>query len=118
MVDALQENVKIAEKKSKILDELNLNPEEYYLATVHRAENTDDFSRLKSIVDAFCEIGHIIFPCHPRTEKRLKEYGLWNKLKRIKVIKPVGYLDMLVLEKKRQENSNGFGWRAEGGIHF
>ena len=118
MVDALQENIKIAEKKSKILDELNLNPEEYYLATVHRAENTDDFSRLKSIVDAFCEIGHIIFPCHPRTEKRLKEYGLWNKLKRIKVIKPVGYLDMLVLEKKRQENSNGFGWRAEGGIHF
>ena len=73
MVDALQEkNIKIAEKKSKILDELNLKPEEYYLATVHRVENTDDFSRLKSIVDAFCEIKHIIFPCHPRTEKCLR----------------------------------------------
>jgi len=104
MVDALQENIKIAEKKSKILDELNLNPEEYYLATVHRAENTDDFSRLKSIVDAFCEIRHIVFPCHPRTEKCLKEYGLWNKLKnKIKVIKPVGYLDMLMLEKNARK---------------
>ena len=104
MVDALQENIKIAEKKSKILDVLNLNPEEYYLATVHRAENTDDFSRLKSIVDAFCEIRHIVFPCHPRTEKCLKEYGLWNKLKNmIKVIKPVGYLDMLMLEKNARK---------------
>jgi len=79
-------------------------PEEYYLATVHRAENTDDFSRLKSIVDAFCEIRHIVFPCHPRTEKCLKEYGLWNKLKnKIKVIKPVGYLDMLMLEKNARK---------------
>jgi len=100
MVDALQNNIEIAEKKSKILDELNLKPEEYYLATVHRAENTDDFSRLRSIVDAFCEIEHIVFPCHPRTEKMLKKFNLWDRLqKSVKVIKPVGYLDMLVLEK-------------------
>ena len=104
MVDALQENIKIAEKKSKILDELDLKPKEYYLATVHRAENTDDFSRLKSIVDAFCEIENIVFPCHPRTEKMFKKFNLWDRLqKRVKVIKPVGYFDMLVLEKNARK---------------
>jgi len=104
MVDALQENIKIAEKKSKILDELDLKPEEYYLATVHRAENTDDFSRLRSIVDAFCEIRHIVFPCHPRTEKTFKKFDLWDRLqKRVKVIKLVGYFDMLVLEKNARK---------------
>jgi len=67
---------------------------------VHRAENTDDFERLKNIVDAFCEIEDLVFPCHPRTEKCLKEFGLWNELvKSVKVVKPVGYLDMLMLEK-------------------
>ena len=104
MVDALRENIKIAEKKSRILDELDLKPEEYYLATAHRAENTDDFSRLKSIVDAFCEIENIVFPCHPRTEKCLKDFGLWNRLtEHVKVIKPVGYLDMLMLEKNAKK---------------
>ena len=104
MVDALQENIKIAEKKSKILDELDLKPKGYYLATVHRAENTDDFSRLKSIVDAFCEIENIVFPCHPRTEKMFKKFNLWDRLqKRVKVIKPVGYFDMLVLEKNARK---------------
>jgi len=104
MVDTLRENIKIAEKKSRIMDELDLKPEEYYLATVHRAENTDDFSRLKSVVDAFCEIENILFPCHPRTEKRLKGYGLWNRLtEHVKVIKPVGYLDMLMLEKNAKK---------------
>ena len=100
MVDALKENIKIAEKESMILNELHLKTKEYYLATVHRAENTDDFDRLKSIVDAFCEIEHLVFPCHPRTEKSLKRFDLWEKLTRkVNVIKPVGYLDMLMLEK-------------------
>ena len=68
MVDALKENIKIAEQKSNVLDELRLKPKEYYLATIHRPENTDDFEKLKSIVDAFCLIAKIVFPCHPRTE--------------------------------------------------
>ena len=100
MVDAFKENIKIAERKSRIFEALELKPKEYYLATAHRAENTDDFERLKNIVDAFCEIEDLVFPCHPRTEKCLKEFGLWNELvKSVKVIKPVGYLDMLMLEK-------------------
>ena len=58
------------------------------------------FIKLKSIVNAFCEIENLVFPSHPRTEKYLKQFGLWDRLtKKIKVIKPVGYLDMLMLEK-------------------
>ncbi|HJH26371.1 MAG TPA: UDP-N-acetylglucosamine 2-epimerase (non-hydrolyzing) [Methanophagales archaeon] len=104
MVDALKENIEIAEKKSKILHELGLRPKEYYLATLHRAENTDDFERLSNIVDAFCELENLVFPCHPRTEKFLKQFDLWDKItKEIKVIKPVGYLDMLMLEKNARK---------------
>jgi UDP-N-acetylglucosamine 2-epimerase (non-hydrolysing) len=104
MVDALKENIEIAEKKSKILDLLSLKQKGYYLATIHRAESTDEFIRLKSIVDAFCVIEKIVFPCHPRTEKNLKQFGLWDKLtKKVKVIKPVGYLDMLMLEKNAKK---------------
>ena len=104
MVDALRKNIKIAERESSIMDDLSLKPKEYFLATVHRAENTDDFNRLRSIVDAFCEIRHIIFPCHPRTEKMLKKFYLWEKLiKKVRVIKPVGYLDMLMLEKNAKK---------------
>ena len=104
MVDALQENIKIAEQKSMILDQLSLKQKEYYLATIHRPENTDAFEKLKSIVDAFCVIEKIVFPCHPRTEKNLKQFGLWDMLtKKVKVIKPVGYLDMLMLEKNAKK---------------
>ena len=104
MVDALKENIKIAEQKSMILDQLSLKQEEYYLATIHRPENTDAFEKLKSIVDAFCVIEKIVFPCHPRTEKLLKQFGLWDMLtKKVKVMKPIGYLDMLMLEKNAKK---------------
>jgi len=99
MVDTLRENIVIAERNSKILDKLGLKPMSYYLATVHRAENTDDFNRLRNIVDAFYEIENLVFPCHPRTEKCLKKFGLWDELSTVKIIKPIGYFDMLVLEK-------------------
>ncbi|WP_202320745.1 non-hydrolyzing UDP-N-acetylglucosamine 2-epimerase [Archaeoglobus neptunius] len=104
MVDAVKQNIKIAEEKSRILDQLGLEPEEYFLATVHRAENTDNAERLKHIVEAFCETENLVFPCHPRTENRLKNFGLWETVvKNVNVIRPVGYLDMLVLEKNARK---------------
>ena len=104
MVDALKEHIRIAEQESGILDEFELEPRGYYLATIHRAENTDDFNRLKNIVNAFCEIGNLVLPCHPRTEKYLKKYGLWDELtEHVKVAKPMGYLDMLMLEKNAKK---------------
>lgn len=100
MADILKDCIRIAEKNSGILDDLDLNPKAYHLATVHRAENTDDPGRLKNIIDALCEIGDVLFPCHPRTEKRLRDAALWDRLNReARIIKPVGYLDMLLLER-------------------
>lgn len=107
MLDALLYNIKIAERGSRILVELRLKPGEYYLATVHRAENTDNRKNLRSIIEAFIESGElIVFPAHPRTVTALKKYNLYEKLERaenVRLIKPVGYLDMLVLEKNARK---------------
>ncbi|MGQ4892549.1 MAG: non-hydrolyzing UDP-N-acetylglucosamine 2-epimerase, partial [Candidatus Njordarchaeia archaeon] len=107
MFDALLYNIKIAERKSKILDELGLKPKEYFLATVHRAENTNNKKNLENIVDAFIEWGElIVFPAHPRTVKFLRSYELYERLEKaesVLLIKPVSYLDMLVLEKNAKK---------------
>lgn len=105
MVDALKYNQKIAEEKSTILQDLNLNSKEFLLATLHRASNTDNKKNLSSIVEAFSDVeATIVFPIHPRTRKCLKEYNLWEKiLKNTKVIPPVGYLDMLKLESNARK---------------
>ncbi len=100
MAEILQECIRIAEKRSKIQEELDLRSKGYFLATVHRAENTDNPLRLKNIVDALCSIQNVVFPCHPRTRKRLEKLHLWNRAaESIRIINPVGYLDMLLLEK-------------------
>lgn len=104
MADILKDCIRIAETSSKIIEDLHMIPKEYYLATVHRAENTDDLRKLKSIMEALSELENVLFPCHPRTEKCLKESGLWNKVNEtIRVITPVGYLDMLLLEKNAKK---------------
>ncbi len=74
----------------------------YYLATLHRAENTDDPVRLKSVLAALHEIAKdapVILPLHPRTKKMIKTYGLQWTGESIRQIDPVSYLDMLSLEK-------------------
>ncbi|USH00452.1 UDP-N-acetylglucosamine 2-epimerase (non-hydrolyzing) [Thermococcus argininiproducens] len=107
MYDALLYNIKIAREKSRILDELGLRSKEYMLATVHRAENTDNQKNLESIIDAFIESNElIVFPAHPRTRKYLKTYGLMEKIEKatnILLIPPVGYLDMLVIEENARK---------------
>ncbi|HSO24999.1 MAG TPA: UDP-N-acetylglucosamine 2-epimerase, partial [Methanobacteriaceae archaeon] len=70
--------------------------------TMHRAENVDNLERLTQITDALIELDEltIIFPVHPRTLKNLEKFGLYSKLiekDHIKIIKPVGYLDFLLL---------------------
>jgi UDP-GlcNAc3NAcA epimerase len=73
---------------------------EFILATVHRAENTDNPEKLKNIIDAFNALeNNIILPLHPRTRKILAEKG-FKLLPHIHVIEPVGYFEMLELEKQ------------------
>lgn len=112
MLDALENNRKVAEDKSTIIDDLGLTTKEFIVVTVHRPANTDSKENLSSIVKAFYATSDtIVFPVHPRTEKYLKEYGLWDELcQHVKVIPPVGYLDMLKLmanSKKILTDSGG-----------
>lgn len=91
-----------AERQSNILDHLGLKPEEYILATVHRAENTDDPNRLRAILEALAEVHKelpVVFPLHPRTWKQVKAFGLGSCLEKVLTTNPVGYLDMVMLEK-------------------
>ncbi len=99
MLDAVLYNRKLAEDRSRILEQLELEPGQYLLITLHRAENTDDLRRMKSIVDAFNELSiPAVLPMHPRTRNRLKQMELSLSNPLVKVIEPVGYLDMLQLE--------------------
>lgn len=99
MVDSLLYYMEIAEKKSNILSELGLKSKEYLVATVHRAGNTDNEIKLKEIVGAFSELNEtIIFPLHPRTEKLLIKYGLYDMLKSSVVLtKPLGFFEFIKL---------------------
>jgi len=112
MIDSIKSNIKSIEDKSNIMKRLGLKRKDYILATVHRASNTDNKNNLQNIVDAFIESKEkIIFPVHPRTYKYLKLYGLDKKLKKsnIVLIKPIGYFDMLVLEKNAKKITTDSG---------
>lgn len=101
MYDAVLEYVKLAEKRSHILDELNLCSRSYAFATVHRAENTDSKTHLRGILEGLDMVSEsvmpVIFPVHPRTLNKIEDYGL--RIKHVRFIRPVSCLDMLMLEK-------------------
>jgi len=116
MYDSILYYSSLAEKRSTILKDLGfLTPNSqqnipqsairnplYYLATLHRAENTDNPARLKSILKALNEIGKniaVVLPLHPRTKKMIKVYSPFSEFKQILFIDPVSYLNMLKLEK-------------------
>lgn len=87
-----------------ILDRLVARPGSYILATVHRAENTDDSARLAAIVSALSQAARtvpVIWPLHPRTRGVLQRGGLLDGLANsgVRLIDPVGYLEMVELEK-------------------
>jgi UDP-GlcNAc3NAcA epimerase len=78
---------------------LNLLPRMYALATIHRAANTDDPNRLRQIVESFNQAPEtVVFPAHPRTRQALTQIGASFK-NHVKLIEPVGYLDMMLLEE-------------------
>ena len=102
MYDSILYYSKVAEEKSSLLEEMGLRSPEYYLATLHRAENTDDPKKLVSVCRALDEIGKrtpVVLPLHPRTEKVIKGCHLFPHFRNIKFIEPVSYLDMLTLER-------------------
>lgn len=103
MYDSLKENLVVAEKRSKIMKKLKLSQKEFYLMTVHRAENTDIKENLRKIAEIAANLDRkTIFPVHPRTRGRLSRFNLLKRLlskQSLLLTDPVSYLDMLVLEK-------------------
>jgi UDP-GlcNAc3NAcA epimerase len=103
----------VAENKSGILKQLNLSPGKFILTTIHRDNNTDNPERLNAIFSALKNIAeiqniNIVLPIHPRTSKLLKNNlstELYQEIKNnplIKIISPVSFLDMIVLEKNTE----------------
>ena len=101
MADALLDARVRAVGTSRVLETLALKSGHFLLVTVHRAENTDDLGRLAAIVAALGALGGagetVVFPAHPRTRKALASLGV-EPLPRVRIIEPVGYLDMVRLE--------------------
>ena len=99
VIDAINIYSKISKKKSKLL----IPSTEFVLSTLHRAENVDDRKTLSRILKGLINSNKkIIFPIHPRTKKRLHEFGFFNKLdqnQNIQMIDSVGYFEMLELMK-------------------
>ena len=92
----------IAERRSQVLESLELEPRSYCLATAHRAGNVDEPDRLAQVIDVLAraaEVAPVVFAVHPRTQARLEAAGLLDSLapRGIRPIGPLGYLDITQL---------------------
>lgn len=101
IVDALSQNIEAASEAVDILSELQLNPKNYCLVTIHRQENVDNRERFASILDGLDKLGQtmeipIIYPVHPRARKMMAEFTL--KPEHIMLIEPRDYLSFIQLE--------------------
>ncbi|NLG34770.1 MAG: UDP-N-acetylglucosamine 2-epimerase (non-hydrolyzing) [Lentisphaerae bacterium] len=102
MYDAARVFGYLAEERSGILAAHGLTSGAYTLATLHRAENTDEPERLRSTLVGLGMLARdcpVIFPLHPRTAHAVRQQGLEEHLKPLTVLPPVSFLDMVMLEK-------------------
>lgn len=115
IVDSVYQNLKLAQKKSNIIENLNptgvpagLEIGNFFLLTMHRQENTDNKNCLIGIINGLKLISNkyhlpIIYPIHPRTKKMINQFKLNKQISSIKnlhIVEPVGFLDFLNLEAK------------------
>lgn len=92
-----------ASRTSRILEQLALKPKSYILATVHRADTTDDPQRLRAILDGLGRVASqipVVLPLHPRTRAALERHEMAKDVPgELRMIDPVGYLEMMILGK-------------------
>jgi len=101
MYDAARYYRARAEDRSDVLARERLDSRAYLLATVHRAENTDDPARLRAIWQGLCQLAErmpVALPLHPRTRGVVTALGL-TPSPHLRLLEPVGYLDMVMLEQ-------------------
>ena len=103
IVDAVHQNIKIANDRVNALNDLHLKPEEYFLVTAHREENVDVKARFEGIIKGLELVANefglpVVYPIHPRAKKMMNHFSL--KADGIRFIEPVDYLSFLQLESK------------------
>lgn len=102
MYDAALAFGAISRARSRVLEELEIETGNYFLSTVHRAENTDNPERLRAILEGLGNLtgtAPVVLPIHPRTRRCIEEQGIGDLLKPLRVIDPVPFLDMVELER-------------------
>ncbi len=104
MYDALIQHLPLAEQATaQTLEELELKSGEYFLLTVHRAENTDSIDQLKRLLEAAGSLDlPVLFPVHPRTKRVLDSAGI-SVNGNVRAVAPLGYLQMLGLERQARK---------------
>lgn len=95
-------------EQSDALEKFGVKPEEYFLATIHRAENVDKEQRLKGIFEGISRVAEkfekpIFISIHPRTAEKLEQFGLNPETKYIRLLEPLGFFDFV----KMEENARG-----------
>jgi UDP-N-acetylglucosamine 2-epimerase len=102
MYDSIVYYATEAESRSDVLERLGIHSGDYFLATVHRAENTDNEGHLNSILSALLQLSRaetpVVFPAHPRTARLLSK-GILGNNHHLIVTEPMSYIDMIRLEK-------------------
>lgn len=102
MIDTMLRHRARAES-SRILEQLDLEPDGYAVLTLHRPANVDDPATLTGLLDALAVVQRdlpLVFPAHPRTREKLRGFGLSERLEampNLRLLDPVGYLDFLKL---------------------
>ena len=102
MIDTLLKHLPLV-KKRKPIAAVEAPDQKYALMTLHRPSNVDDKTTLQALLSAFDHVQSripLVFPMHPRTEKSLKSFGLWEVLQAMPamhIVEPLGYLDFLSL---------------------
>ncbi len=123
MLDALTDTAERVRNEAWRLDALGVRPHEYVLATVHRAANTDNTSRLRAIVSAFGALSEVVrWPMHPRTRQVLTRESI-ALTANVQICDRLGYLDVVcALSHARAAVTDSGGlqkeayWLGTGGL--
>ncbi|MFB6105943.1 MAG: non-hydrolyzing UDP-N-acetylglucosamine 2-epimerase [Halobacteriaceae archaeon] len=104
VVDAVRQHIDIAAAESTVLDDLELTADGYVLLTAHRAENVDDPDRLAGILEGAATVARdhgldCVYPIHPRSRRRIEEFGL-DVPAAVHLVDPLSFLDFLLLEDR------------------
>jgi UDP-N-acetylglucosamine 2-epimerase len=100
MYDSLLCHVDSVKDNIHLLERFGIKPGDYGLATIHRAENTSEPEILKDLIHAFVLVGlPIVMPLHPRSRGVLNKASGWSIPNTVRLVDPLSYHDMLVLEK-------------------